>query len=384
MQGNENQFKTFSEKSKLLFIPGNDNETGRRTNFYDEDAGPQPQQKVSEGFHLDTRKMLIGVAIVIGIAFSWVGSTQFAQSSYSPDFNAPFFVSWFTTSWVLVVFPVYFLRALLRGKKITQFYRESERVFGSQGLHLSSLLKYVGPFCLLWVIANYSYVRALGVLRAADVSALFSSCNAFVYLFSLIWLQERLGIVQISAVALCIGGIVMMAYAEGFAGPNVVGVILSVTAAIGAALYKVWFKRIVGDATLGQVSLFLSCLSLLSTVLLWPLIVIFHYTRWEEFKWEDIPWKYLCGNAVLGMIFNFLINFGIAFTYPLFISLGTVLGIPINAVTDYLFRGAAFGSYKIVAAFSIVIGFLFMLLPKEFEETLQETFCCRKRERILN
>ena len=31
----------------------------------------------------------------------------------------------------------------------------------------------------------------------------------------------------------------MMAYAEGFAGPNVVGVILSVTAAIGAALYKV-------------------------------------------------------------------------------------------------------------------------------------------------
>ena len=67
--------------------------------------------------------MLIGVVIVIGIAFSWVGSTQFAQSSYSPDFNAPFFVSWFSTSWVLVVFPVYFLRALLRGKKITQFYR---------------------------------------------------------------------------------------------------------------------------------------------------------------------------------------------------------------------------------------------------------------------
>ena len=39
MQGNENQFKTFSEKSKLLFTPDDDNETGRRTNFYDEDAG---------------------------------------------------------------------------------------------------------------------------------------------------------------------------------------------------------------------------------------------------------------------------------------------------------------------------------------------------------
>ena len=35
------------------------------------------------------------------------------------------------------------------------------------------------------------------------------------------------------------GGIVMMAYAEGFEGPNAVGVILSVGAAVGAALYKV-------------------------------------------------------------------------------------------------------------------------------------------------
>ena len=139
---------------------------------------------------------------------------------------------------------------------------------------------------------------------------------------------------------------------------------------------QVWFKRVVGDATLGQVSLFLSCLGLLSTVLLWPIIIIFQYTQYEDFTWGRIPWKYLCGHAALALIFNFLINFGIAFTYPLFISLGTVLGIPINALTDLIFRGAEFGSYKIVAAFSIVIGFLFMLLPSEFEEYLQAVVCC--------
>lgn len=42
-------------------------------------------------------KMLTGVAIVIGIAVSWVGATQFAQSTYSPDFNAPFFTTWFSS-----------------------------------------------------------------------------------------------------------------------------------------------------------------------------------------------------------------------------------------------------------------------------------------------
>ena len=76
-------------------------------------------------------------------------------------------------------------------------FRESEKVFGSQGLHLKSLIKYVGPFCLLWMLTNYSFVGALGVIRAADVTALFSSCNAFVYVFSLIWLRERLGIVKV-------------------------------------------------------------------------------------------------------------------------------------------------------------------------------------------
>lgn len=343
MQENDNQNVKYSENSKLLHTPGDGQDDQRRIDCYNEDpifSEPLTQQESSRGFHLDTKKMLIGVAIVIGIALSWVGSTQFAQSTYSPDFNAPFLVTWFSTSWMLVVFPVHFLPGLLRGKKIIQFYRESEKVFGSQGLHLKSLLKYVGPFCLLWMLTNYSYVRALGFIRAADVTALFSSCNAFVYVFSLIWLKERLGVV------------------------------------------KVWFKRIVGDATLGQVSLFLSCLGLLSTLLLWPIIVIFHFIHYEVFTWRNIPWKYLCGNAVLGIIFNFLINFGIAFTHPLFVSLGTVLGIPINALTDFIFRGAEFGSYKTVAAFYIVIGFLFMLLPKEVEETLQEIICRRRRDRL--
>ena len=44
---------------------------------------------------------------------------------------------------------------------------------------------------------------------------------------------------QMVAVTTCIGGIVLMAYAEGFKGPNAVGVTLSAGAAVGAALYKV-------------------------------------------------------------------------------------------------------------------------------------------------
>lgn len=136
------------------------------------------------------------------------------------------------------------------------------------------------------------------------------------------------------------------------------------------------FKKVVGDATAPQVSLFLSCLGLLSTTFLWPIILLVYFTKYEVIEGSHIPWSFLCGTALLNLVFNFLINFGIAFTYPLFISLGIVLGIPLNAVTDAVFRGKAFGHWKIVAAALIVTGFSFMLIPSRYEKRMQNKLCC--------
>ncbi len=52
------------------------------------------------------RKFVLGVIIVIVIAFTWVGSTQTAKSTYSGGFKAPFFLVWFGTAWMMVVFPL--------------------------------------------------------------------------------------------------------------------------------------------------------------------------------------------------------------------------------------------------------------------------------------
>ena len=130
------------------------------------------------------------------------------------------------------------------------------------------------------------------------------------------------------------------------------------------------FKRFVGDATGTQVSLFLTCLGFLNIFILWPIVMIFHFTKYELIDWSNMPWLFLNGTGIVVLLFNFLINFGIALTYPLFISIGTVLGIPINAGADAVFRGADFGKYKIIAACLIVIGFVFMLLPDHYEDKL--------------
>ncbi|XP_077990009.1 solute carrier family 35 member F4-like [Glandiceps talaboti] len=324
---------------------------------------------------VSAQKWLIGFFIIIGIAVSWVGATQFAQSSlYSPNFNAPFFTVWFSTVWMIVCYPVYFGPACLFGSKnvkAKEIFRQNEAIFGTKGLTWWSVLKLVGPFCVCWAACNYMYVYALTVISAADVTALFASNTVFIYILSWIWLSETFTPLKLLATACSISGVVVMAYSEGFTSSSAVGVALSLGAAITSALYKVLFKRFVGDANLGQVSLFLTLLAVFDLFCLWPIMIVLYFTGVETWDWSDMPWDYLCGSAALQVVYNFLINFGIAFTYPLFIAVGTVLGIPLNTVVDFIWRDVAFGYIKIIGTVLIIAGFILMLVPPSWQDKVR-------------
>ncbi|XP_077990057.1 solute carrier family 35 member F4-like isoform X2 [Glandiceps talaboti] len=280
----------------------------------------------------NVRKTIIGLLIVIGIAISWVGSTQFTQSTYSEKFDAPFFVVWFSTIWMSVCYPGYFLPTFAFGRNrghAKVIFSENESVFGTHGLCCLTFFKYVGPFCVCWAATNYMYVYALGNISAADVTALFSSNTAFIYLLSWVVLNEKF------------------------------------------VPLKVFFKRVVGDASLGQVSLFLTLLSIFNLLFLWPVMLVLRLTGVENWEWKDMPWDYICGSAALGVAFNFLINFGIAYTYPLYIAIGTVLGIPLNAVVDYIWRNTPYGVIKIVGTLLIIGGFVLMILPSSWHDKVR-------------
>lgn len=133
-------------------------------------------------------------------------------------------------------------------------------------------------------------------------------------------------------------------------------------------------------------SLFLSTIGLFSTLCLWPIPLTLHLTEVEVIA--KVPWGYLCLSACLSILFNFSINFGIAYTYPLFISLGTVLGIPLNALVDALFRGVDFFGWKFPATDLIVAGFILMLLPPNDSQCIQRGLlhlvscnACKKKAR---
>ena len=130
-------------------------------------------------------------------------------------------------------------------------------------------------------------------------------------------------------------------------------------------------------------ALFLSFLGLFSILALWPIPLVLHWFNIEVIA--HVPWGYLCASSAFSIVFNFSINFGIAYTFPLFISIGTVLGIPINAVVDSIIHHVSFLNWKWAATDLIVAGFMMMLLPPSDSKFIQDcmlrpiTFITKKK-----
>ena len=139
---------------------------------------------------------------------------------------------------------------------------------------------------------------------------------------------------------------------------------------------QIAFKRVLGEATSGQVALLFTVIGFTNLLLFSPVIFVLDHLDLETIDWHQMPWPALAGTAVLQLVFNYLVSFGIAFTFPLFISIGILLSVPFNAAADAIFRGEGFGLYKIVALVLIIIGFMLLLIPVRKLERLEKKVRC--------
>ena len=139
---------------------------------------------------------------------------------------------------------------------------------------------------------NLLYTRNLD---CAVVTALFATNASFVYLLSWVILQEQFVGIRIMAVILSTTGISLLAYMDGTADSRTLGaVLIASAAAAGSAIYKVMFKKVMGEVSFGQVgeggksqqwcnnnlifqvSLFFTIIGIINTVLLWPVVILLY------------------------------------------------------------------------------------------------------------
>ncbi|XP_032811941.2 solute carrier family 35 member F4 isoform X1 [Petromyzon marinus] len=320
-----------------------------------------------EGAH----RSACGVGALLAVAACLVGVSQLARLSSSRVY-APFFLTWFATAWNVAFFPIYYLGHVASASERQsplKLLRECTRLVGEDGMTVRLFLKRLAPFCTLWVLTHYLYLLALRKLPPSDASALFCCNKAFVFLLSWIVLKDKFMGVRIVAAILAIAGIVMMVYVDGFHHDSIVGVALAVGSASTSALYQVLFKMLLGSANFGETAHFLSSLGLFNILFVSAVPVVLYFTRVEYWpSASTLPWGCICGIACLLLAFNILVNFGVAVTYPTFISFGILLSVPGNAVTDALCTDVDFGSLRLPALLVICVAFLLLHLPEDWDE----------------
>ncbi|XP_015839143.1 solute carrier family 35 member F3 isoform X3 [Tribolium castaneum] len=361
------------------------------------------------------RKIYFGIWVTICVTASWVGATHCIkylylqrpitdidedpvlvphdtsglnmtalQNQYAASYQAPFFTTWFVTNWTMLFFPLYFLSRLStkRCKCASEIFTESIRGYRDKGFTAVRFMTRCSLFCLLWVGTNYMYILSLRILLATDVMALFATNVSFVYLLSWVILHEQFVGIRIMAVIICDTGVALLAYMDGITGsPTLGGVVLATSAAAGSAVYKVLFKKIIGDATYGQVALFFSLIGMLNAALLWPLSLGLFLTGVESLHWDKLPWPALLTASSLSLVANLLGNFSVALTYDLFITLGLITAVPVSAALDVVLYGANFEGMKLAGMILIAVGFFLVMFPDNWPDYI--TRLLRKSTRFF-
>lgn len=115
--------------------------------------------------------------------------------------------------------------------------------------------------------------------------------------------------------------------------------------------------------------LFLGCLGMASMVLFWPGIFIANWTGIETWKNPSADvWYILWVSLGLDAILNVCVLLGIAWSSPLFMSVGTLLTIPASVLADRFVHGYELEPMSYVGMATIVLGFVGLTALKDAKE----------------
>ncbi|XP_020799474.1 uncharacterized protein LOC110177205 isoform X1 [Drosophila serrata] len=299
-------------------------------------------------------------------------------------FSAPFFAAWFFTNFSLLFFPIYILGLVSTRKceKLSDILGDVVRGFRERGFTVGRFLNRCLCFCILWLVTTYLYTLSLHVLYATDALALFATNVACVYLLSWVILHEQFVGVRIVAIILCDTGIALLAYMDGITESRTLsGVVLATLAGAGYAVFRVMFRKVMGDPPVSQIAFIFTALGFLNALLLWPVVLGLYLTGTESLTSESIPWNLLFAASLLLLVFHVLMQFSAAVTYNMFVTLGLITAVPVSGALDVILYSANFAGMKLAGVILIGIGFFLVMFPENWPDYI--TRLLRKSVRAI-
>jgi len=232
--------------------------------------------------------------------------------------------------------------ALLARLSYAAYMRAEEcRLKAANKLTVRQISKIAGIFCFVLFFGQLSYQEALNFIDFGLVNILFSTSALFTLVLASVFPAsnaDRFTLSKFVAVALSIGGIVLMSWSTwstlGFDLRRPLGVIWPILGALLLAIFLVMLRRRVDHEQKLNMPMFYGFLGFFTLVFLWPGLIILHFTNEEVLEWPDTTqWIVLAFNGIVGMVIsNILWLWSCFFTSSLSATLSLTLVAPMSAI----------------------------------------------------
>ncbi|OLQ06672.1 Solute carrier family 35 member F3 [Symbiodinium microadriaticum] len=298
------------------------------------------------------------IAAVLTTSAATVTATQLTRAAQS-GLHAPAFVMYIHIAMMALLLPL--ARSLAQGGRYAASSRD------------------VCVFLPLWVVSNYSLVQALALTPAGVVQTLFGTGPSQVALLSRIFLAERFTVARTVAVLLAFAGATVLASRSGFqrkSGMNVVlGSFFALAAVFASACYKVSFKVRLGAPPPHVVLGTVGTLGMVTAIFGLPVVLLLAELGVEDRWWSSsvaVNWPLVIGSAAVDVVYNTSIAWGLAVASPVFISVGVVLGTPVNMLIDATVHGEMPSAAQCIGTCLIAVSFtLLVCVPVPRSESVQ-------------
>lgn len=363
---------------------------------------------------LSSQKWVLGLVNLATVVIFWVLSSFVVNDLFETNiYRKPFFITWLNTS----CFVMYFIPYLrYKGLSLAGFIvllkqdyekcnyqpiadvesaAQSTNEYGASNDNLPGseleldidakvpdeevpayeTVKLSLQFVMLWFCANLVTNSSLSYTSVASQTILSSTSSFFTLLVGYLYSIEKINTNKIVGILLSFGGVLIVTKIDSSdsdhlpsgSTPLIVlwGNVLALAGALIYGIYTILLKHKITNKNSSKerildTHLFFGFVGLYCLVLLWPVIIILHFTNIEVF---EIPRgthviALLTVNALITFISDFCWCNAVLLTSPLTVTVGLTLTIPLAMVGDWFIKGFQVNLWYLFGALIVTLGFL--------------------------
>ncbi|GMG50081.1 unnamed protein product [Ambrosiozyma monospora] len=230
-------------------------------------------------------------------------------------------------------------------------------------------------FSLLWFLSNFLNNSSLIFTSVSSQTILSSTSSLFTIIVGYLFSVEKITFVKLISIALSFIGVVLVTNNDDPSAsltPKQIwlGNLLALAGALCYGVYSILLKLRVKDDSRMDMRLFFGFVGVFNTLLLWPLLLILHFTGLEKFELPGSKEIYfiLLLNCFMSFLADYLWARAMLLTSPLTVTVGLSLTIPVAMVLEFVIKRQINSWVYMLGALLICFSFYYINKSEQLDE----------------